>query len=49
MIMMHQDFMTTRMLEEMECSFVFDKLLYLVVDGDKYNDIVSQFYTKVEA
>lgn len=48
-IMMHQDFMTTRMLEELESSPLFDRIFYILIDGNKFPEIVSQFYVKLEA
>lgn len=47
-IMMHQDFMSTKMLEEIEASPMFDKIVYVLFDGDRVENIISEFYTKVE-
>ena len=48
-IMMHQDFITTRMIEEAEASPVFDKILYIPIMGELLPDIITQFYVKVSA
>lgn len=48
MVMMHRDFITSRMINELEASPVFDKLVYLVINGDKFDDIVTEFYSQVE-
>ena len=46
-IMMHQDFITTRMIEEAEASPIFDKILYIPIMGELLPDIITQFYIKV--
>jgi hypothetical protein len=46
-IMMHQDFITTRMVEELEASPIFDKIFYIPVVGDSLPDVITQFYVKV--
>jgi len=48
MIMMHRDFITSRMIDELEASPSFDRLVYLVINGDKFDDIVTEFYSQVE-
>lgn len=48
-IMMHQDFITTRMIEEAEASPIFDKILYIPIIGESLPDIITQFYVKVSA
>lgn len=48
-IMMHQDFITTRMIEEAESSPIFDKILYIPIMGESLPDIITQFYVKVSA
>jgi hypothetical protein len=48
MIMMHQDFITTRMVDEIEASPLFDKIMYLLVDGGSLPDIITEIFTKVD-
>lgn len=47
-IMMHQLFMTSKMVDQIEASPLFDKILYVLIDGNKFKDIISEFYTLVE-
>jgi hypothetical protein len=47
-IMMHQDFITTRMVEEQEASPLFDKIIYVVVQGASLPDVLTQIYARVE-
>ena len=47
-IMLHKDFMTSMMLKELEASPLFDKIIYLVVDGNNFEDIINDFFVKVE-
>lgn len=46
-IMMHRDFITSMMLDELKASPLFDKIVYMLVDTTS-SDIVSEFYTKME-
>jgi hypothetical protein len=41
-IMLHQDFMTTRMINELETGPLFDKILYLVYENDSLNSLLSE-------
>jgi hypothetical protein len=47
-IMMHKDFATTRMLEELEASPVFDKIVYILYKQSDLGNILNEFYTKVK-
>jgi hypothetical protein len=47
-IMMHRLFMTTKMVDDLEASPLFDKIHYVLIDGNNFKDIISEFYTKVE-
>lgn len=46
-IMMHKDFITSRMFDEFVASPLFDKIIYMLVDTTD-SDVVSEFYVKLE-
>lgn len=48
-IMMHQDFVTTAMFEELEASPLFDRIFYVLIDGNEFPEIINQFYVKLES
>lgn len=47
MIMMHRDFVTTRMLEELEASPLFDKIVYVLFSEKDLGNILNELYVKV--
>lgn len=47
-IMMHEDFMTSRMLDELEASPLFDKVVCVLVQGQNLPDTLTQIYAKVD-
>lgn len=47
-ILFHKDFVTSRMISEIEASPLFDKIVYILIDGNEFEDIVNEFYIKVE-
>lgn len=48
MIMFHKDFVTSRMISEIEASPLFDKIVYLLIDGNNFDDVINEFYVKAE-
>lgn len=47
-IMMHDLFVTSKMIDQIESSPVFDKIVYILADGNKFEDIITQIYGKLE-
>lgn len=47
-IMMHRDFLTTKLVEDIEASPVFDKIVYILFRGEDTGNIITEIYAKVE-
>lgn len=47
-IMMHRDFITTWMIDDIERSPLFDKITYLIVDTENTDSIITEFFVGAE-
>lgn len=48
MIMFHKDFVTTRMLDDLESSPAFDKIIYVMYNSEDVENVLTEFYSRIE-
>jgi hypothetical protein len=49
MIMMHRDFITTTMLDDLESSPLFDKIVYVLYEGKNVGNVLTEFYARINS